>query len=446
MILLNGCAILIYVIFSLYILKRHKAYFVYFAFLTFVQSWALISCFYNDTGIYNIELFRTTVPTYATLRLALFYIVFNCGFLAIASIVGPRKLARTDYTFSDETVRLKNLKLIGYAIIASVILYISYSFATEGIPLLNGLHRHAFFLQANPLEKVLIVHSFILAFALGYFRKEGKKIGPLSINGFLLGVYLLFTILIGNKFSAFLLLLIPYFAPIYARRFYKNPKLDLFKTRYVVTMIVIILVLGSFALGSYYFVMGDSEIALNYFINRVFAFEGEMWWAVDYGVNNYDLYSPDQFQIELQNLFEPASVPSSEVGMQYLMIKVLGPDIAFPIIERGYLYTMTYPAILIASFPLAIALIIQFAAGLFFFIILYYLHYSIIYRHPFRSIVTIVVLVPYLTVLLSGNFAVFFTYGMIVKILVLLLLELGSTGLLGNLQRNKRRIDQDLSG
>lgn len=429
---LNALAILVYVLFSLYILKRHRAYFVYFAFLTFVQTWAIVSCFYNDSGIYNIELFRSTVPTYATARLALFYIVFNLGFISMAAIIGKRVLAPVEYSISRDTIRLKNIKLVGYAVIALVILYTVYSFATKGIPLLTGLHRHAFFLNANPLEKVLIVHGFILAFALGYFRKKERKIGPISVNGFLLLLYVIFAVLIGNKFSAFLLLLIPYFAPVYARRYFKNPEISFFKTRYVVTLIVIILVLGSFAMGSYYFVMGDSATAYNYFINRVFAFEGQMWWAVDYAVNNHNLLDPDHFQTEMENLFSPGSIPPTGVGLQYLMIKVIGPEKAYPIIESGYLYTMTYPAILIAMFPISLALIVQFFGGMIFFVILYYLHHSIIYRHPFRAIVTIVVLIPYLTVILTGNFAVFCTFGMVVKILILLLLEVGGTGLAKN--------------
>ena len=424
---INIFAIIIYIFFSLFILQRHKRYFVFFGFLTFIQSWALVSCLYNDSGIYNIELFRMTVSTFATTRLVMFYIIFNLGFLSMAKLIGRRNLTNTNYSISKETLSLKNIKLVGYAVIALVIAYIAYSFATEGIPLLSGLHRRAFFEQANRLERLLIVHGFVFAFALGYFRKKVKLI---SFNGFLLLLYIVFAVLIGNKFSAFLLLIIPYFAPIYARHYFDRPQLKLFKARYIITTLVVIAIFGTFAFGSYFYVMDDANTAFNYFINRVFAFEGEMWWAADYGYYNNNLYDANHFQVELENIFAPGSVTSSDVGMQYLMVKTLGPEKAFPIIESGYLYTMTYPAILIATFPYAVALLIQFFAGLFFFVILYYFHYTIIYRHAFRAIVTVVILIPYLTVLSSGNFAVFCTFGMVIKVLILLLLEAGSSGLL----------------
>jgi hypothetical protein len=86
---------------------------------------------------------------------------------------------------------------------------------------------------------------------------------------------------------------------------------------------------------------------------------------------------------------------------------------------------MAYPAILITMYSLTATAIIQFIVGIIFFLLLYYLYYSVVYRHHFRAIVTMMILMPYITVLFTGNLAVFFTFGMIIKILILIALEMG---------------------
>jgi hypothetical protein len=57
---LNALAALAYLASAVYILRRYTKYAVLFGSLTSMQVWALISCFYNDLGVYNFELFRLT--------------------------------------------------------------------------------------------------------------------------------------------------------------------------------------------------------------------------------------------------------------------------------------------------------------------------------------------------------------------------------------------------
>lgn len=431
MVLVNLLAVIAYALSSLYIIKKHREYFIFFAFLTFSQGWALVSCFYNDLGVYNLELFRYTIPTYATTRLALFYLVFNFGFLMAAKLIGKRILARVDYFPFKQTLKIGALKLLTFVGIFFLICYIAYQFVTDGIPILSGLDRALFFEQADAIQLALITYSYLFAFFLGYFR---QKRGRFSVNGLLLSAYILFAILIGNKFSFLILLLVPYYAPIYIRRLRDNPGLSIFSKKYITILLAATVLTIAFAFGSYWYVSGDRDFAAKYVTNRVLTFQGEMWWAVDYGLSNLDYFDDIHWQTELENVVKPLSTPSTEIGMKYLMIKVLGPIKAYPIIEKGYLYTMTYPAILIVTFPLVVCLIFQFMGGILFFLMLYYLNFSIIYRHTIRAVITIVILIPFTVVLMTGNFAVFFTFGMIIKILTLTVLE---TGLLSFIPRQK---------
>ena len=426
MILLNAVAVVAYLVFTCYLLRTYREHFVLFCYFSFMLAWALVSCFYNDTGIFNMELFRQTETTSATAKLAAFYFVFNLGFLAMARMLYRRPLARVDYAFSRQTLQIGHLKFSVYAAITVVVLYIVYSFVTEGIPIFSGLNRLEYFEQAGFLEQKLIFYASPIAFILGYYR---RKRGRLSVNGLIIAAFLLFAILVGNKFSLLVTLLVSYFLPVYIRYLADHPGLRLFTWRQVMTMATVAAILVLLTFGAYLKIFKDVSQSYNLLVDRVFAFQGQMWWGVDYDVSHHGRYDDSHWQVELDNILTPADTRRGEVGMQYLMVKVLGPEKAFEIFERGYLYTHTYPAILIATFPLWIALMIQFMAGMLFFIILHYLYYSILYRHTFRSLISMLVIFPYLGMIFSGNFTVFLTLGMVIKIAILIILELPAPAL-----------------
>jgi hypothetical protein len=385
-----------------------------------MSTWVLISCFYNDLGIFNLELYRFTETTYATSRLAGFYIVFNLGFLFMARLLANRPLARVDYAFSKETLRFGHLKFSVFAAIALIALYIVYSFMTEGIPLFSGINRIEYFRQADLLERNLLFYGSPIAFLLGFYR---RKHGRFSVNGLIIGIFILFAILVGNKFSMLVALLISYYAPIYVRYLADHPRLRLFTWRRLAALSSVVGVLILLTLGVYLYLLKDVSHASSLLTNRIFAFQGQMWWAVDHDISTNGRYDRDHWQVELDNILSPGDTREGEVGMQYLMIKVLGPGKAYEIFDRGYLYTHTYPAILMATFPPAISVFIQFFAGMVFFVILYYLYYSILYRHVVRALITLLMIAAYIPVLFTGNFAVFLTLGLMIKSAIIVVLE-----------------------
>ncbi len=423
MVIVDAVSVIAYGLLTLYLIRTSKEHVVFFGYYSFMVSWALISCFYNDLGIYNLELSRYTETTYATASLAVFYIVFNLGFFAAARIIGRRPLARVDYSFSRGPLRAGYFKIITYTAIGLLITYIVYSFATEGIPVLSGLSRVDFFKRANPLERYLIIYAPLLAFLLGYYR---RKRGIISFHGVILAVFVVFAIAIGNKFSFLIILMVCYFAPIFARFVAANPQLKIFTRRRILGLTAIVAVLILFAFGSYMYAFKNISYAYTILVNRVLAFQGQMWWAVDNDVARHGRYDRDHWVAEFDNIFSPGDTGEGNVGMKYLMVQTLGPEKAYGIFDRGYLYTHTYPAILIATFPYAIAIIVEFFAGALFFVLLFYFYYSIVYGHAVRAVVTLLILMPYVSTLFSGNFATFLTPGVFIKALALVVIELGA--------------------
>jgi Family of unknown function (DUF6418) len=422
MITINVLAVIGCLIFTWGLLKANKKYFVFLGYFAFMTSWALVSCFYNELGIFNLELGRQTETTYATARLACFYTIFFLGVLFAARLLRRRPLTRVDYVISRKTLRLGHLKLTAYAAIVVVGLYIAYSFSTEGIPVLSGLTRLEFFKQANIVERYLIIYGSVAAFLLGYYRRKRRWF---SINGIILLAFLLFSILIGNKFSFLATLLVSYYAPIYVAYLTRHPGLHLFTWRQTAALAAVLTAFLLLAFASYLYKVKDIRQASRILADRVLAFQGQMWWVVDHDVAAYGRYDARHWQVEMDNIISPGTAADGGVGMKYIMVKTLGAEKAGSLFERGFLYTHTYPAILIAMFPYAIAGIIQFFAGIGFLLILYYLYYAISYRHAIRAIIAMLILMPYIAMLFSGNFGTFFTLGMAVKIFLLIMLELG---------------------
>jgi len=421
MVIFNALAVIVYLLFAGYLLRKYKEHLVLFGYFTFMSSWALISCFYNDLGIFNLELFRFTHTTYATARLAAFYIVYDLGFLFMGRLLSRRPLAKVDYAFSARPLRLGHFKVAAYTAIALVGLYIAYTFITEGIPIFSGLNRLEYFKQAGVLERKLLIYGSLIAFMLGFYS---RKRGRFSANGLIIAAFVLFAILVGNKFSLLVALLVSYFAPVYARNHADHSNKPLLTRRNLIVLAAVAGVLIIMTFGAYYNTFKDVSRSYNLLVNRIFAFQGQMWWAVDYDVTRDGRYDDGHWKVELDNIISPGDTREGEVGMKYLMVKVLGAEKAYSIFEAGYLYTHTYPAILIATFPFSLAVFIQFLAGMIFFTILYYFYYSIIYRHTVRAFITMLIISTYFPVIFSGNFAIILTPGLIVKLAVLAVLEM----------------------
>ncbi len=422
MILLNAVAVLAYLATLIYICKKYQEYFIIFAYLSVTQLWALVSCFYNDLGVYNLELFRYTETTLATARLGVFYIIFNLGFVLTARLVGKRVLTRRDYSIRDMNLRLGNLMLVGYVLIAAVVGYLGYSFWTSGIPLLKGPDRFTYFQESGILDRFLFNWGELIAFALGLFR---RRTGRFTVNGLILLVFLVYVVLSGHKYSFPVILLVCYFTPVFIRRVYHDASFTIFRLRYLMTGLAIALVFMVFSFGTYLREMKTPDIALGYLVHRILACQGEIWWVIDHDNSTFGTYDPEHWQVELGYIVSPDHNSAEDVGMRHLMIKILGPEKAYMVFDRGYLYTMAYPAILIVTFPYAMALGLQFVAGAALFIFLYYLYYTIAYRHHFRALLSILVVLPFVTMLFTGNFFVFASLGMPVKIMVLVAMEIG---------------------
>jgi hypothetical protein len=234
---------------------------------------------------------------------------------------------------------------------------------------------------------------------------------------------LIYAVAVGHKFSFLSDLLLAYWIPIFARRIVTGRKLHSVKLKYCLYVGLFMFVSAWAAYSIYAQKLGSLAGARALLTNRALSFQGEMWWAVDNQVIDAGSHDTGHWLDELEYLTGPDSQPRESVGMRYLMVKVLGAQRAHAIFEVGYLYTMTYPAILVATFPYSLALFFQLLAGALFGVLLFYLHLALVSDHKIRAILAFLIIIPFVAMIWTGNFFVFFTVGVVVKALVLITLE-----------------------
>jgi len=211
--------------------------------------------------------------------------------------------------------------------------------------------------------------------------------------------------------------------PIILRRLHYDPNWIPFRCGNVARIVTVCLITGGFVYGIYNAKLEDTELAQAMVVHRALAMQGEVWWAVDNDVSVSGPYDDHSWKDELAYIVSPDEASTDQGGMRYLMIKILGPEIAYSICDTGYLYTMAYPAILIATSPYVVALLIQFVAGVIFFVFVYYLFFCVAYGRYARAMLALLVTFPFTVAMATGNFFVFCTCGMSVKIAILLYLE-----------------------
>jgi len=410
--LINTLSVFIYLVSCFRILHSFKRGIVLLGFILFFQLWSVISCYYNDFGFYNTELLQYTHPSYATTLLVIFYVIFNLG-VRFGLSLEIKSLIPIEYRLFNN-ISLANFAYISAFLLSTIILFDLLLNLTYSSTFISSRFDRVLLIEnANYLASLLNSYGFILAFILGYLRPIKRG---LFSNDFFLAILIVHFFYMGHKFSSPLLLLCCYFAPILSRIIFVNNLHSLFTLRSFFYFLIPLLIFGLITIHHYLESTIDMDDFYNVFFNRIFGFQGHVWWAVNQ--DNF-IIDTSHWVAEINGIISPSVLSADSFGMKYLMISILGYDFANVLFDRGYLYTMGYPAILLVSFPLLLSLFFQFFFGIFTFFIINYIYLAINHNHLVRSLVALLVYIPLISMLFSGNLGTFFTLAMPIKIIFL---------------------------
>lgn len=418
---LNTCSLLAYVVSCWLVIRRLPRSAALLWYLLGMQCWSLLSCWYNDLGVFNLELFRNTDPSAATSALALAYGLFNLGLFASAAMTSGRSWSTTTYRLPDAFGRLVSGSLVARGLTLLLLIPLWWTFVTEGVPVMQGIHKALYAEESGALGSLLLSYGFIPVFLLGCYRKRSNGI---ELNDLFVGALMLTQVGAGNKFSSLLLLAASYAAPVIARASHEQV-MQITGLRQLGRVCAVAVLFLGLSYTSYALWDEDAELAQYVLADRVLANQGHLWWGTFDLIQSNHAFHPEQWSRELDAVIAPNQSARGSSGMSYLMVELLGAEKAFAIFDTGYLYTMAWPAVLLPMLPYWGVLLVQLFLGVIMGAALWNLSELVRTGAIIRALLVLTIVIPAITMLFSGSFATLLTVGIVLKVFIIIWCEIG---------------------
>ena len=403
---INGAAVIFYFAFMAVLISKQRQISPLFIYIVIIQSWSLLSVFYNDLGIWNPELFSNTKASLATIGLAVALATFFSGFFWAEMRFKPPQLSSKPTVTLILNGQQRNAMII---LIALAIGFFSANIIVRGDAFF--VDRLAYLKSASIFEQLFLGFLPFVAFTLGYLRESTKG---LALTDLCFLFLLLYLTMIGNKFSFLIIVFVAYVLGLRQVYTLKNA-FRLINTKNVFLATLSVAIVVALALRQYEGQAGATLAAADLLTRRLFAYQGHVWWAV---FNDITLFEPSQ----IKNEFKAAVFKDfilGDAGLSYLMVEILGWSRAYQLFENGYLYTMGFPAILLKISPwFSLPFLLFFIGTLGGIISIWQRSFVSNDRFP-AALVAFSMLVPFSTFVLSGNAYVFFTIELLAKIILL---------------------------
>jgi hypothetical protein len=423
--LINSVSIVISLLIATSIFLNSRGYQIVYSYINFFLMWSLISTYVNDLGGYNFELQKYTYPTFATFYLAVLYSLFNLGFY-----ITLRYSEKLEVYFSKNKYLRFSLGVswnyfISFCFLL-VLIFCFYSVVIQSNSVfLDDVTRLEKSQSSGALMQVLMGYPFLAPVLLATIAntptKGLKKIGVLGLI-----IYLMSLVLLGHKFSGLMEAIFYYLATFF---FTSHNSLKYFSsTKLIGLAINRWSILAVSALSWLIYVnfdrvaLGQLDSPLDFIYDRIFLFQGQLFWTsfVDYATKGPDI---QQLLIEISKITFGENIANSEVGMQYVMINAIGLP-AYKIIDRGFLYTMAFPGILLYMMHYSYVCLVMVMAGVSLMGITFLWKMSVLHNSLTLQLLSVSIFTPLVTVLFTGNFYVFFSAMLVFKILLLIILLL----------------------
>jgi len=396
------------------------------AYISFWLIWALISTYANDLGDYNFELRMHTHSSFATTILSIFYIAFYTGiyfFLRIES-----NLNSYTVNFSPYRLNLSKGFFFIFIIIFGLIVFVEMILAISSYEV--GVSRAESFETASLFVKFLLEYNFFAPVLMAIFRHVHNGYFK-KLSNFLVFFYVVLLIALGNKFSTILEFFFYFLVPTYwlsgslpiKIRFMEILR-NIFSIKYLsLACLFLILIFSSYSqiATNNQITTNSSQLLFELLYDRIFLFQGQLFWVSYQDYMSLNFVPGEQLFNEISRITSQGSIPNHKLGLQFVMVQAIG-DSAYPIIQKGYLYTNGFPGILLYMFDVNFILVIMMILGFIICAMFYVWKLSVKKKSLMLQLITLSLLAPLITVLGTGNLYVFFTLLSIFKILIMFMM------------------------
>lgn len=429
------CYLLFFIFYSLgYILAFDSAYFVilsvlmFFGIICFIfyqnlflfiflfpfllsQITLIISVAYLDFGAFSPEIKEFTSAGQSVVRLIALDIYFFFCTSTIVLLVSKFNLFKRVLNNQSRDINgFFTIKVIVYLVILFLIIYgLIFRF-----PLFELEQRFDYWSVApfgNLISKILYITSSLGLYFGYFFVKLPHKRLEIILMVILLG---LLAILYSNKFSWFFGLLTFYILGA-GFSYCCLSESKKFRSWFFKILIKFLLIVSPIVVFGYVFLHGYVGDDLIYILeNRVLTMQGQVWWFVDYYVQN------DQINSEISDVF--LKYPAEQPSGIFKMMELIMPEQAFLYyFEKKIPLTMGFPAILIFSGGYLGALVLMPLFALIYSYIYFYTFLSLLKLSFFRIGVVTFMLSALPWALSLGSTYVIFTPLFIIVILASLI-------------------------
>ena len=158
--------------------------------------------------------------------------------------------------------------------------------------------------------------------------------------------------------------------------------------------------------------------------SRIFLFQGHLFWSAFQ--DSMSLINYDHYQKELSVILQTASVEPDQLGMKFLMYQALG-ETAYIYIDRGFLFTMGFPAILLYMMSYQAIFLTMSFLGFLLGAIISVWKYFVVSKSLIYQLIALSIFSPFVTMLFTGNLFIFFSFTMVIKLIVVIFLMIVAT-------------------
>lgn len=259
------------------------------------------------------------------------------------------------------------------------------------------------------------IFIFFLGYILCFKLKKQQKYSVFLF----VGLFFLFFILTGNKFSGLFDLLISFLTvpAIFAiRKKIPVTKLILFFSLGIMVILVIIFIQSY----KYSYILSDGNSNLiQYLAERIFILQGGIWWRTFLLVSTEKINWYNHLGTELQSLI--SSQNSGYTGLKFLMEQASEARNIYQLLDYGqFMFTGGSPAIFLVTFGKFLSVVIFFLFSVVVSLLLRGLMFIIRFKYLIVIFIYYCLFYNFLLMVNAGEFSVFFTLGNLLRALIIL--------------------------
>lgn len=386
---LNVISVFFFCCYILYLIKDKNFFAVSLFFLCFLFITALICCI-AEFGGYLAEIQENSYLTGATARnvsLAFFTIYFaHLSFSFFLNKI-PNIYMKTGFSnIIKDGINFTYILMI----ITLFGIWLKY-----GHPNDYGLDRFLYWNNIAPKWGQWLSSSLILFMIyFGYQYAISKKIIYIFMP--ILGCISFY--LAGEKFTGFILCLFYFIIPVlmYTK---KSLFQIFFNFKTILVLFFCVLLLCCIIYFSYFYISkGNSDLAINRFLERILL-QAQMWWKID-------LLSLNKYPEDLSTIvtgFVGVDADKTQTGMYFFMQNIAPTSLYNMMVDNGITFTMLYPANLNYFFSFFLSFFMTIILGGYVGFIFALIYKIIIGKHTILLIVVAVLYQNISSIILMGQ-------------------------------------------